>query len=96
MIDMNAGKGMKIEIEWVPKAIRDMRRLAAQDRERIIAKVEQYARDPASLANQVITLTGSEYRRMRVGDYRVIFSIEHNKTTVMVVLRVRHRREVYG
>ena len=94
MINMNAGKGMTIE--WVPKAIRDMRRLAAQDRERIIAKVEQYARDPASLANQVIILTGSEYRRMRVGDYRVIFSIEYNKTTVMVILRVRHRREVYG
>ena len=94
MIDMNAGKGLTIE--WTPKAIRDMRRLAAQDRERIIAKIEQYARDPASLANQVITLTGSEYRRMRVGDYRVIFGIEYNKTTVMVVLRARHRREVYG
>ena len=93
MINMNAGKGMTIE--WVPKAIRDMRRLAAQDRERIIAKVEQYARDPASLANQVIILTDSEYRRMRVGNYRVIFSIEYNKTAVMVVLRVRHRREVY-
>ena len=93
MTDMNAGKDLTIE--WTPKAIRDMRRLAAQDRERIIAKVEQYASDPASLANQVIILTDSEYRRMRVGDYRVIFGIEYNKTTVMVVLRVRHRREVY-
>ena len=94
MISMNAGKGLTIE--WAPKAIRDMRRLAAQDRERIIAKVEQYARDPASLTNQVIILTDSEYRRMRVGSYRVIFGIEYNKTAVMVVLRVRHRREVYG
>ena len=94
MIDMNARKGLTIE--WTPKAIRDMRRLVAQDRERIIAKVEQYARDPVSLANQVIMLIGSEYRRMRVGDYRVIFGIEYNKTTVLVVLRVRHRREVYG
>ena len=90
---MNAGKGSTIE--WTPKATRDMRRLAAQDRERIIAKVEQYARDPDSLANQVIRLTDSEYRRMRVGNYRVIFSIEYNKTAVVVVLRVRHRREVY-
>ncbi len=83
-------------IEWTTRAIRDMRRLEAQDRERIIVKIEQYAGDPASLANQVIKLTGSEYRRMRVGDYRVIFGIEHNQTTVMVVLRVRHRREAYG
>ncbi len=94
MIAMNAGKGLTIE--WTPKALRDMRRLAVQDRERIIAKVEQYARDPDSLANQVIILTDSEYRRMRVGNYRVIFGIEYDKTTVMVVLRVRHRREVYG
>lgn len=70
-------------IEWGDKAVRDMRRLAAQDRERIIAKVEQYARDPVSLANQVIILTGSVYRRMRVGDYRVIFGIEYNKTTII-------------
>ena len=83
-------------IKWGTRAIRDMRRLAAQDRERIIGKVEQYARDPESLANQVKTLTGSEYRRMRVGDYRVIFGIEYDQTPVVVVLRVRHRREVYG
>ena len=83
-------------IEWTTRAIRDMRRLEAQDRERIISKIEQYAGDPASLANRVIKLTGSEYRRMRVGDYPVIFGIENNQTRVMAVLRVRHRREAYG
>ena len=82
-------------VEWRLKAIRDMRRFAAQDRERIIAKIEQYAEDPASLARQVITLTGSKYRRLRVGNYRVLFNIEHDKTVTMVVLRVRHRRESY-
>ena len=73
-----------------------MRRLAAQDRERIISKVEQYAREPASLANQVKTLLGSVYRRMRIGDYRVIFGIEYDQIPAMVVLRIRHRREAYG
>ena len=83
-------------VEWATKAIRDMRRLPAQDRERVIAKVQQYADDPASLANQVTKLTGSEYMRMRVGNYRVLFSNEYGKVTIMVVLRVRHRREAYG
>ncbi len=82
-------------IEWRVKAIRDMRRLSAQDRERIIAKIEQYAEDPASLARQVITLTGGKYRRLRVGSHRVLFNIEHDKAMTMVVLRVRHRRESY-
>ena len=54
---MGVYEGM--QIEWGTRAIRDMRRLAARDRERIIAKIEQYAENPASLALQVIALTGS-------------------------------------
>ena len=61
----------------------------------MIAKVEQYAEDPGSLVNQVITLTGSEYRRMRVGNIRIIFDIKREESTVMLVLRVRNRREAY-
>ena len=82
-------------IEWTAKAVRDMRHLATQDRERVVAKIERYAADPASLANQVSMLTGSEHRRMRVGSYRVIFTVESDKIAVMVVLRVWHRREAY-
>ena len=73
-----------------------MRRIAARDRERVVAKVEQYARNPASLSTQVIALTGGKYRRLRAGSYRVIFTIESGETSVMAVLRVRHRREAYG
>ena len=70
-----------------------MRRLGARDRDRVIAKIEQYAIDPASLAKQVIMLTGSKYRRLRGGNYRVIFNVESDG--IMIVLRVRHRREAY-
>lgn len=82
-------------IEWTTRAIRDMRRLSGRDRERIVAKIEQYAQDPASLARQVTPLTGSKYHRLRVGSYRVIFAIRHGESTVMAILRVRHRREAY-
>ncbi len=84
-----------MQIEWGTKAIRDMRRLAARERERIIAKIEQYAGDSASLARQVSALTGSDYRRLRVGNHRVIFTTEHEESPTLIVLRVRHRREVY-
>ena len=84
-----------MQIEWATKAVRDMRRLTARNRERIIAKIEQYAKDPVSLTNQVMRLTGSEYRRMKDGRYRVIFRVEHDTIAVMIVLRVRHRREAY-
>ena len=83
-------------IDWMIKAIRDMRSMTVRDRERIIAKIEQFDEDPASLTNQVLTLTGGHYRRLRVGSYRVIFSVEqHGETTTMIVLRVRHRSNAY-
>ena len=82
-------------IEWSTKAIRDMRRLASQDREHVIAKVEQYAYDPESLANQAIILSVGKYRRMRVGSQRIIFDVKREEAETMLVLRVRHRREAY-
>ena len=91
MADVEQG----LAIEWSAKAIRDMRRIAPRDRKRIIAKIEQYAGDTASLVNQVIALTDGKYRRLRVGDHRAIFSVERGEITTMVVLRVRHRREAY-
>lgn len=84
-----------LQIEWGRWAIRDMRRLSARDRGRIVAKIEQYAENPASLARQVIALTGSEYRRLRVGRHRVIFTIQGGEPSTLIVLRVRHRREAY-
>ena len=83
------------KIEWATKAVKDMRRLAAPVRARIVAKVELYAADPASLANHVIQLADSRYRRLRIGSYRVLFSDKTNTITVLVVLRVRYRSEAY-
>ena len=85
-----------LQVEWETNAVKDMRRLSARVRDRIIAKIEQFAGDPMSLANQVVTLTDSSYRRMRVGNYRVLFRIEPDTVAVMVILRVRHRREAYA
>ena len=61
----------------------------------IIAKIEQYAENPASLARQVTALTGSDYRRLRVGHHRVIFTTQHGEHSTLIVLRVRHRKEAY-
>ena len=84
-----------LRIEWTTRAVRDMRRLNARDRERIIGRIEGYASDPAALARQVVSLTGSPFRRLRVGSYRVLFRIDREVVAVMLVLRVRHRREAY-
>jgi mRNA interferase RelE/StbE len=38
--------------------------------------------------------TLSEFWRYRVGDYRIICSLEHDRLVVLV-LRIGHRREIY-
>jgi mRNA interferase RelE/StbE len=40
--------------------------------QRIMSKIEAYAADPASQANNVTTLKGRDGVRLRVGDWRVI------------------------
>ena len=82
-------------IEWSVRSIKDMLRLSPRNRELVIDKIEQYAEDPESLANQVISLVNSQYLRLRVGNYRVIFSIENGAVAILLILRVRHRREAY-
>ena len=87
---------MSTSVEWTPAAVKDMGRITERDRGRIIAKVNQYAQDPASLAKQVVALTGSSYRRLRVGRHRVIIDIQRDTAAIMVIMRVRHRRRAFG
>ena len=49
----------------------------------IRSKITQYANNPASQANNVKRLTGVDALRLRVGDFRVIFSETAEKITVI-------------
>jgi mRNA interferase RelE/StbE len=59
---------------------------------RIVGKVEQYATDPQSQANNVKALVGSPYIRLRVGDWRVIMDDRGN---VLAVLEIGSRGGIY-
>lgn len=58
----------------------------------IRAKVDQYARDPKSLSNNVVKLQGREAYRLRVGDWRVIFD---DDGVVLTILKIGPRGGVY-
>lgn len=73
-------------------AERDLDRLAPALFERITARLAELAADPRPPAAE--RLVGIDAYRLRVGDYRVIYEIS-DRERVVVVTRVRHRREVY-
>lgn len=84
-------------IEFTPDAAKELKKLGRAEAGRIIRTLEERIAtqdDPRSLG---APLTGDHagYWRWRIGDYRVIARIEDARVLILVV-RVGHRREVYG
>lgn len=68
-------------------------RMPANTARLIRAKIDQYANDPASLANNVKALKGEPgIHRLRVGDWRVVFSEDGS---VIAVIRIAPRGRAY-
>jgi mRNA interferase RelE/StbE len=80
------------DVVYSKDAIRVLNRMPANESRRIRAKVQQYAADPASLANNVKKLRDSRYHRLRIGDWRVIF---REDGVIVDVVRVAARGEAY-
>lgn len=59
-------------ITYRPAARKALRRMPRNTAERIMSKIEAYAEDPSSQANNVKALQGRDGIRLRVGDWRVI------------------------
>jgi len=81
------------EIRWKNSAEQDLRKINAQQIPRIIKVVESLADDPFPPQHRKLQGSEQDYR-IRVGDYRIIYQVE-NKTKVIVIYHVRHRKEAY-
>jgi len=77
-------------IEWKEHALQNIKKLENSIARRIIKKVDELSENPFS--KDIKRLKGSNDFRLRVGDYRVIFSIE--KETIQI-LKVGHRKNIY-
>lgn len=74
-------------------ALKALRKMPVDVAERIIGKIEQYAADPASRANNVTALKGQEGIRLRVGDWRVIMN---DDGFVLAILDIGSGGSIYG
>lgn len=85
---------MAYRIEFRPAALRDMRSLPKDALIRVGARITALAEDPRPSGVEKLSGTEEDFYRIRVGDYRVIYTIK-DKVLLIVIIKVRHHREAY-
>jgi mRNA interferase RelE/StbE len=80
-------------LEFAPKAVRSLRKLDQLSARRIKAATEELRKNPRPAG--AIMLAGLHgVMRIRVGDYRILYTINDDQLVVLVV-EAGHRREIY-
>ena len=80
-------------IEWKASAKKELKRLNKPDIPKIISAVESLSNKPFPANSKKYLATNHTYR-IRVQDYRVIYSVLSGILTIEV-LKVGHRKNIY-
>lgn len=83
---------MPCSVRIKASAAKELAAVARPQRERLIEAIDRLGADPLRGTALKGNLTG--LRRVRVGDYRIVYEVRHGELIVLVI-RVAHRREVY-
>ncbi len=83
---------MNFSVQIKASAVKELKRITAGDRRRIIAAIDRLAARP--YAGTVLKGEYSGLRRIRIGRYRVVYEVRDRQLLVLVV-RIAHRREAY-
>jgi mRNA interferase RelE/StbE len=84
---------MTYEVLFEKAALRALQRTPSDTQIKIISKIEELAENPRPFGHK--KLVGRSGYRIRIGDYRVIYTI-NDKTIRIYILDIGHRREIYN
>ena len=82
---------MAYKISVTDTAKKQLKKLDRQTAKRIDKKLHEISDDPFLY---VTKLVGLEFYKLRVGNYRILMTIEQNNLIIMVV-EISHRRNAY-
>jgi len=88
---------MAWKVELDPAAVRELRKIDRQQASRILTFLHERVAsldDPRSIGQALKGSRLGSYWKYRVGDYRIISSIEDDALRILVV-RIGNRRDVY-
>ena len=83
---------MRYAIRIKESAARELQRIEKADRERLIATIDRLAEKPFTGSALKGELRG--LRRVRVGDYRLLYEVQE-RDLIVLVLRAARRRDAY-
>jgi len=87
----------RYEIRFEPHAVKELAALDPVVRKLVKEKLDTLACSSKDLAANIKKLKSKRYRdlyRLRIGHYRVIYR-KMDRTLVILIVRIGHRREVY-
>lgn len=84
---------MLYSIAFRPAALRALESLPRPIQRRVRAAIDALAYQPLPPGVKKLRVPQGWFR-IRIGDYRVVYDVQHERLVVLV-LRVGHRREVY-
>ena len=73
-------------------ALKALSKIDIAQRQQLVDAIEKLKTNPA--AGSVLKGEFSGLRRIRIGDYRIVYEVQ-NEQLVILVIRIAHRREVY-
>lgn len=78
------------EIKWEERALNELYKLESHLSSRIYKKIDELRQGFQS--KDIKKIKGGDKFRLRIGDYRVLFSLEKNKITIW---KIGHRKNIY-
>ena len=81
------------KLEFKPSAERELTKLPRPIIPRIVKAIDALLENPFPRHGEKLSGSDNAYR-IRIGEYRVIYTVERS-ALVVTVIRVGHRREVY-
>ena len=84
-----------MKLQWTSRAIEDLEKLSHNVSDRITGKMDWFSsqEDPLSFSKRLV---GNFIAyRFRLGDYRIICTLDKGVFNVLSVLSVKHHKDVY-
>ena len=81
-------------IQWKQSAKKELKKLDKKVIPKILEVVESLAQDPNPIGSKKLRSAKRMYR-IRVGDYRIVYSVFANILLIIEIIKVGHRKDIY-